>query len=648
MFLNLLPSVFLHPFHLNLNVHFHVRIACGNTTAGVAFKKNYLTLAILIATLGLSVTASGNIPSTEQHYLTNPIEGIQQSTAAYAAAMDHQDHLSAANALIHLGRYYYLQGDYNMAEDACSKSLTLYLKLNNRLGVTRAMIGLGDVFRKEKKYAQSIIFYRSAKQIAERWNLQLELCQANNRIGDIHRHQQVLGTAEHYYLRSLSIAKKNKYTIEIGNNYNNLAEIKRLEGKTALANDYYQQGLQMARLLENPFGIVENQYGLACIDTLQGKPDLALVRLTEARKLAERNRFRDELKNIYSLQAAIFESQGDLASSLQIQKEFNTLNEHLYLASVTLQNTQQRIINEIEQKNRELEEKTTTISKMSRMQIGLFIAVLLLLTGGAFLYNLNIQHKTDMAEIAKQSQLMAEAAIKGEQQRKELELSNDTRNRLLGLVSHDIRTPMYNSMQLLEVLLVHKVDTERMNTISTEVLAGLRITTQLIDNMLFWSKKNASQINAEFEIINLRNCLEEEMNLLSVVGKGKAITIQNNISAQINVYADNQLIRMTIRNLVMNSIKFTSKNGLITIDASRINGHTEVRVTDNGIGMTAQNMAHLFDEKSAFSSNGTQGETGTGLGLLMVKEFVSKNKGDIRVASEVGKGSTFSFTLKAV
>jgi two-component system sensor histidine kinase/response regulator len=370
--------------------------------------------------------------------------------------------------------------------------------------------------------------------------------------------------------------------------------------------------------------------------------------LAEARKVAEHFHFREELKNVYASQASIFEKKGDLLTSLKIQKEFNELNERLYLASVTLQNTQQQIINEIEQKNQQLRDKNMTISKMSVLQVWLFIGLVILFIGSVYLYTLNIQRKKDIREIARQALILEEAAIKSEAQREELQQSNDIRNRLLGMVSHDIRTPMYNSMHLIELLLKQKDDPQRMKAINTEVLSGLRVTTQLIDNLLFWSKKNSSGITARFEIMNLASCLSEEMNLLVLLAKVKSITIENKIPDQLSVYADGQLLRMTIRNLVMNSIKYTPPGGIVYIEASRINGHSEVRITDSGVGIKKENIVHLFNEKKVFHSNGTHGETGSGLGLLMVKEFVEKNKGHIFVSSEEGKGSTFRFTLKAV
>jgi signal transduction histidine kinase len=623
---------------------------CWSVTGSFNLSSILPTL-LLITILSLSHTIQAKQFLNNEsftNYLVDPSVVIRISNEKYANAMDYQDLKSAAAALIELGNSYFIQGEYNIAEEMFSKSLTLNLKLKNPQGVTHSLLGLGDVNRKEKKFVIAKNIFSAALRIAESRNYNQELAQLYNRLGDINRHLLNYEFAEKDYLNSLYIARKYNYLIEIGNNCNNLGEVKRFQSKCAISREYYNQALFLAKSTGNNFGIVENQYGLACIDTAQGNMNSALIRLNEARNLAEKFHFREELKNVYALEAVIFEKQGDLSKALQIQKEFNELSEGLYLASLTLQNTQQRILNEIEQKNNELLEKNSTISKMSKMQIGLFIALILLLIGAAFLYQLNNQHKSDLIKIAKQSEKLSETIQYTDIQKKELEVSNDTRTKLLGLVSHDIRVPMYNSLALVEAMHDYKGDPKRMNEICVEVLSGLRITTQLIDNLLFWSRKNTSQIHAEFEILNLRTCIETEMKLFSIIAAQKKIAVSNEIPNNLNVYADSQLIRMTIRNLVMNSIKFTPDGGTISIHASRINGHTEVRVKDTGLGMNSEQIAHLFDEKHAFSTNGTHGEMGTGLGLMMVKEFVEKNKGVVNVESAPGQGSTFSFTLKPV
>lgn len=580
-------------------------------------------------------------------YVIDPIVGIDQSTQEYALAMDHRDNAAAAAALIRMGKFYFLQGDYNLAEDLFSKSLSIYLKLKNGRGITQAIIGQGNVYRKEKKYAQAFNQFHTAEKIAIKWDYENEIGLIYNHIGDIYRHLRNYELAERYYERSLYIAKKRNDSIEIANNYTNLGEIKRLENKLAIARNYYEKALLISRKSDNRFGIVENQHGLACIDTIQGKNEEAMVRLQEARGIAEKRHYREELKNVYALEASMFEKKGDLVQSLKIQKEFNDLNERLYLSSVTLQNTQQRTMNEIEQKNRELFEKSSTISMMSRMQIGLFIALVLLLIGSGFLYFLNTRHSTNKQALANQTLQLKEQVEQIELQQKQLLHTNEINTRLLNLLNTDIRNPIDESIRRIETLMHHPDSTKRLYESCASVVADLQLTNQVIDNLLFWSNKTTHRIQAGFEIVNLRICLSDELFLLESLAKAKSIQLINDLSETQVVYADPQLIQMSIRNLVLDSIKNSTQGSIIKIDAKRINGHVEVRVKQSGKELSSDEIASLFDEKHIFS-HASSTQIASGLSHLLVNEVVKKNRGHIHATSESGNGITYHFTLQAI
>ncbi len=580
-------------------------------------------------------------------YTIDPLVGIEKSTREYALAMDHRDNESAAAALIQMGKFYFLQGDYNLAEDLFSKSLSIYLKLKNGRGITQAIIGQGNVYRKEKKYAQALIQFNAAEKIANKWNYEKETGLIYNHIGDIYRHQRNYELAERYYERSLYIANKRNDSIEIANNYTNLGEIKRLENKLAIARNYYEKALIISRNSDNRFGIVENQHGLACIDTIQGKNEEAMVRLQEARGIAEKRHYREELKNVYALEASMFEKKGDLVQSLKIQKEFNDLNERLYLSSVTLQNTQQRTMNEIEQKNRELFEKSSTISVMSRMQIGLFIALVLLLIGSGFLYYLNTRHTINKQALANQTLQLKEHVEQIELQQKQLLQTNEMNSRLLNLLNSDIRNPIDESIRRLETLMHHPESAKRLYETCATVVADLQLTNQVIDNLLFWSNKTTHRIQAGFEIVNLRICLSDELYLLESLAKGKSIQLINDLPETQVVYADPQLILMSIRNLVLDSIKNSKPGATIKVDATRINGHVEVRVQQTGKELSSDEIASLFDEKRIFSQTASN-QIASGLSHLLVNEVVQKNRGHIHATSEYGHGMTYHFTLQAI
>ena len=165
-----------------------------------------------------------------------------------------------------------------------------------------------------------------------------------------------------------------------------------------------------------------------------------------------------------------------------------------------------------------------------------------------------------------------------------------------------------------------------------------------MENLLQWAK---SQMQAEAvhpQVVDIAKFTQEVLQLLRLQAEGKHIYISSRIEKPVYVYADRDMINLVLRNLLSNAIKFTPEDGSIYIEAREMRSHIEVLVQDTGTGISEDNLQRLQKE-DYYSTKGTGGEVGTGLGLMLCKEFLSKNGGKMDVRSEPGKGSTFSFTL---
>jgi signal transduction histidine kinase len=145
--------------------------------------------------------------------------------------------------------------------------------------------------------------------------------------------------------------------------------------------------------------------------------------------------------------------------------------------------------------------------------------------------------------------------------------------------------------------------------------------------------------------MNLTGLIEEEMEAINIKASHKEIIIYNSIAPDLLVLADIQMIKSVVRNLLSNAVKFTNSGGEITISASEKQKFVEIQVEDNGIGISAENIKALFNPGVRHSTSGTHKEKGTGLGLIICKEFIEIHGGSIYVESEPGKGSRFIFTL---
>jgi signal transduction histidine kinase len=170
-------------------------------------------------------------------------------------------------------------------------------------------------------------------------------------------------------------------------------------------------------------------------------------------------------------------------------------------------------------------------------------------------------------------------------------------------------------------------------------------TLILLDNLLNWAKSQTGQLSYKSEKINLSSMVQNIFEISTPIAKTKKISLNYNQTDDIEFYADVNMLNIVLRNLICNAIKFTNSNGEIVIYAVKNQNNIEVTVSDNGVGMNEETRNKLFKIDSNITTAGTADEKGSGLGLILCKEFIEKQGGEIWVKSELGKGSNFKFTL---
>jgi PAS domain S-box-containing protein len=239
----------------------------------------------------------------------------------------------------------------------------------------------------------------------------------------------------------------------------------------------------------------------------------------------------------------------------------------------------------------------------------------------------------------------AELAIK-ENERKLLQLNVD-KDRFISILSHDLKSPFNNLLGLSEVLTedIRKLDIAEIEDIANNIYKSARISYNLLEDILMWARTQQGKIPFKLQNLSFADICKNILEILNPNANAKNIAINYSAPNEINVFADIDMLKTVLRNLLSNAIKFTNKNGAIDIYAEENAGNVTITVSDNGVGIQPDNLTKLFDISEVLTTSGTAKETGTGLGLLLCKEFVEKHGGKIWVESEVGKGSDFKFTL---
>lgn len=230
------------------------------------------------------------------------------------------------------------------------------------------------------------------------------------------------------------------------------------------------------------------------------------------------------------------------------------------------------------------------------------------------------------------------------QQKEKLEELNALKDRLFMIISHDFRSPLHS----LKGLIVLLNDSEFISPEEFRVLLkGLKYnvdqTYDLLENLLLWSKSQMKGFLVNKVKVNLYDLVFENSALLKSFADKKDISIVNLVDPAIHVMADQDMTRLVLRNLISNAIKFTDAGGIVTVHTEHVAESINISVTDTGIGVGASEKFDLFAQ--SLSKTGTQNEKGTGLGLMLCKEFVEKNNGKIWIENEPRKGSRFTFSL---
>jgi len=232
-------------------------------------------------------------------------------------------------------------------------------------------------------------------------------------------------------------------------------------------------------------------------------------------------------------------------------------------------------------------------------------------------------------------------------QNEELKKLNADKDRFIFILAHDLKSPFNSMLGFLELLSVNirKYDIDEIEKQINIVNNAARNTFRLLEDLLMWVRTQSGKIPYKPQKLNFSDICMDIVAFLKPNASAKNITINHFVAEKITVFADINMLKTILRNLISNAIKFTNPGGRIDIYTVKTQSNITISVSDNGVGIAPEILNKLFDISQTHTTKGTINESGTGLGLFLCNEFVRKHGGKIRVESEVGKGSNFEFTL---
>ncbi len=233
--------------------------------------------------------------------------------------------------------------------------------------------------------------------------------------------------------------------------------------------------------------------------------------------------------------------------------------------------------------------------------------------------------------------------------RKKLQALVATKDMFFSIIAHDLRSPFATISAFISLIAKYfgEIPKEELDELLDSLKETSESTRELLDNLLHWSRSQMGTIQFNPETIAVEEIIKTNLNLLTETAENKNISLKSRLDFIGKIKIDIDMINLVLRNLMTNALKFTPSGGEITVATQKTDHTVEISVNDTGVGIAPEIIPKLFSVANKISTNGTSGEKGTGLGLILCKEFIEKHSGKLVVESQVGKGSSFKIQLPA-
>ncbi len=350
------------------------------------------------------------------------------------------------------------------------------------------------------------------------------------------------------------------------------------------------------------------------------------------------------------LLVCIIGSVATFRGKAHIDKQIDSLSSNeskLKIKELELKYSAENFKNEIELLKRDNE---ITSLRITRLRFGIISLVLILILAG-IIWSVSLKRNRLKREtndlLTRKNQELEAALHKLKDSETNLKELNAAKDKFFSIIGHDLRNPLNALLGFSELLSgnTRQYTMEEIRMYNKIINDSARNMHQLIENLLDWSRSQTGSIDFSPRICDLLQVTNDIQNIFNIQISKKKISVLNNIPINMKVFADKNLLSTILRNLISNAIKFTPQGGYITLSAEKSNGNVNISVVDTGIGMTQEQIRNLFKLDTNLTKAGTSEEKGTGLGLILCKEFVELHKGSIRVESNPDKGSIFTFSL---
>lgn len=552
---------------------------------------------------------------------------------------------------------YQQQGFLKRAIVDSYEALEIFSSIKDTFNMAKVNQQLASSLVSDKKYDSAIVVFNKSLQVYEKYNKNEDIINIKNNLGQIRLELYQMNAALRLFNEALELSRKIGYRYGEKKALHNLglAEIQR--SQTAKAEQYFRKSLAIDEAMNDKYGIALKKISLIAIYLPQKRLAEAETLGLSAFSIAQSIDAFDLLDSIVNQMIALNKLSNNKERLIQWQdsalKVLNKqrIKENEY-ASSFIDIIKSQHDSRMETENAIMRAERVSNEQFLIITVGTFILIILAVL--VIMVFINFQKQKQFSRELRAKNVVIEAQVSElgtlnkeiSQQNILLEADNKTKDKLLSIISHDLRNPLVNTKGILNLVNHGMVPEEQAKQLLIQLETQYMGTTSLLDNLLFWLKGQMSGKNldkVQMPVFPIVKGLEDEHRMLL---ERKNISFFNQVDPSLTVLADKEMIRIVLRNLISNAIKFTPENGLIRVYAAADGQETRISIQDSGIGMSSETIQRI-SAKQYYTTAGTAMEKGSGFGLMLCSDLVNRHGGKLIIESEPRKGSVFTITLPA-
>ncbi|MGD8780607.1 MAG: tetratricopeptide repeat-containing sensor histidine kinase [Ignavibacteria bacterium] len=546
--------------------------------------------------------------------------------SALKLAKESKDSIQIAYSYNNVGGIYRLKNDVTNSLENIQKAISIFEAQNERRGLAYCYINIGRLYKDQNNYENSYKYFNDALELVKSINgedmearILLDIANLSLESGDNKKAIESFKELEEKY-------KKLNYLKGLAEVWTGYSMLYYKNGGYGLALNHALNALRLHRQISNINGEINTLNHISSIhlkkkNFLQSKNYLD----TAFKKVKEINDapLLAELNNSYY---NFYKEQNDYPTALKFYEAYNKIKDSIYTNEEMTRLVELESLIKIERSEKEKHLLQTDLDNQIRQRKFFLLTGVLLL---AIIITLFVGYKEK------------------KKLNEELETSNRIKDKIFKIISNDLREPcnaIFGSVDLLKNHYNELTEREKRESIES-IGRSVKSSFALLDNLLAWSKAQKKELLYKPSQIGLKEIIRSTLELAEQSIRRKNISVTVNIQENYKIFADQQMIYTIIRNLLFNSIKFTNQNGSIDLLAKQKGVLDIIEIKDDGIGMDNETVKDIFSLNKKVSARGNSEENGSGIGLILCKEFIDYHNGSIEVKSTKGIGTKFSIVL---